>query len=158
MKKAPTLFLKLVIFLFGIATLIGLIWFPQIEGRNVNAEVIDIYLKDPFLLYVYIGSIPFFLALYQGFRLISYIEDNKIFSKASIKRVRNIRYCALALIGFIATAIFYIALFGEEDGAGPVALGIYVIFATFVVVVTTLVFQKLLENGTDIKSENDLTV
>ena len=29
----------------------------------------DIYLRDPFLAYVYVGSIPFFIGLYQAFRL-----------------------------------------------------------------------------------------
>ncbi len=158
MKPSSTLFLKLVILLIGIAALIGMLIFPHLEGRNVDATLLEIYLKDPFLWFVYIGSTPFFLALYQVFKLIGYIEANKIFTKPSIKCVRNIRYYSLALIIFIAVAISYISFWGEEDGSGPVALGIYVIFAIFVVVAATIVFQKLLENGADIKSENELTV
>jgi len=35
--------------LIGVGVLAGLLWEPQIEGRNVNATQFEIYFKDPFL-------------------------------------------------------------------------------------------------------------
>ena len=70
------------------------------------------------------------------------------------------KFASLALIGFIALALIYIrfAAVGDDDPAGPTALGILVSFAAAVIATAAGVFQKLLQNAVDIKSENDLTV
>jgi hypothetical protein len=100
MKKGSTLFLKFVICLIAIGALIWLIWFPQLEGRATNLDLISIY-KDPLIIYTYIGSIPFFVALYQIIKLLGYVDGNKVFSQSSVNAVMNIKYCALILSGFI---------------------------------------------------------
>ena len=58
MKKSSTIFLQVVIVLIGIGVLAAMLWEPHLEGRNVHATLFEIYFKDPFLAYVYIGSIP----------------------------------------------------------------------------------------------------
>ncbi len=45
MKKGSTLFLKFVICLIAIGALIWLIWFPQLEGRAANLDLISIYIN-----------------------------------------------------------------------------------------------------------------
>ncbi len=160
MKRGSTLFLKIVILLIAIGALIGMIWFPQTEGRATNLDLISIY-KDPFIIYLYIASIPFFTALYQAFKLLGYIDKNKIFSQASVKAVGNIKYCAIALMGFIAAAILYIFVMAKatnDDGAGAIVVGLVTVFASSIIATAAAVFQKLLQNAVDIKSENDLTV
>jgi hypothetical protein len=77
MKKLSTLFLKFVLSLIAIGALIWLIWFPQLEGRAANLDLISIY-KDPLIIYAYIGSIPFFVALYQAFNLLGYIDGSEL--------------------------------------------------------------------------------
>jgi Protein of unknown function (DUF2975) len=160
LKQGSTLFLKIVISLIGIVTLAGMIWEPQIEGRNAHADLVTIYFRDPFLAYVYIASISFFVALYQAFKLLGYIDKNKIFSQVSVKAVRNIKYCAMTLVAFIvgAEAYFFIVQRGKDDIAGGVAMGLFMIFVSVVIATAAAVFQKLLQNAVDIKSENDLTV
>ena len=158
MKKSSTLFLKLVIGLIAVGVLAGMIWFPQTEGRATNLDLISIY-TDPFIIYVYVASIPFFVALYQVFKLLGHIDKNKIFSQAAVKTVRNIKYCALAVIGFLVVAIFYIRVMAQgDDPAGPTMVGLVAIFTSVVIATATADFQKLLQNAVDIKSENDLTV
>jgi hypothetical protein len=63
MKRSSTIFLQIVIVLIGIGTFVLLLWEPQIEGVNAHATLFEIYFKDPFLACVYIGSIPYFVAL-----------------------------------------------------------------------------------------------
>ena len=158
MKKASTLFLKFVICLIAVGAVIWLIWFPQLEGRAANLDLIDIY-KDPLIIYTYIGSIPFFVALYQAFKLLGYIDGNKTFSQSSVNTVRNIKYCAIAFSGFIVLGILYIRLFVEgDDSAGVTVLGIFTTFASIVIATAAAVFQRLLQNAVELKSENDLTV
>lgn len=157
MKHGSTLFLKIVILLIAIGVSVGLIWFPQTEGRAANSDLISIY-KDPFIIYGYIASIPFFAGLYQAFKLLNFIDANKAFSQDAVNTLKNIKLASLSLIGFIVLAVFYIRFFVHgDDPAGPTALGIIISFASIVIATAAATFQKLLQNAVDIKSENDLT-
>ena len=158
MKKGSTLFLKVVILLIAIGALIWLTWFPQLEGRATNLDLISIY-TDPFIVYGFIASIPFFVGLYQAFKLLNLIDANRVFSQGAVNTLKNMKFASLSLIGFIALAIFYIRFFAHgDDPAGPTTLGIIASFAAGVIATAAGVFQKLLQNAVDIKSENDLTV
>ncbi|HMK53352.1 MAG TPA: DUF2975 domain-containing protein [Methanobacteriaceae archaeon] len=158
--KRSTLFLKAVILLIGIGTLAGMIIFPQLEGRNTNADLFNIYFQDPFLAYMYIASIPFFVALYQAFQLLGYIGQNKVFSLDSVRALRTIKYCAIILSILIVMAALYIRIFHakEDDPAGFIVLCILTTFISVVIAIATAVFERLLQSAVDIKSENDLTV
>jgi hypothetical protein len=159
MKRSSTIFLQVVIVLIGIGAIALLLWEPQIEGRNAHATLFQIYFNDPFLALVYIGSIPFFVALYQAFKVLGYAGQNKIFSQAAVKALRIIKYCALAIIGFVVVEEVFIMLnHGSDDPAGGVFVGILITFGSVVIATAAAVFQKLLQNAVDIKSENDLTV
>jgi cytochrome bd-type quinol oxidase subunit 2 len=160
MKRGSTLFLKAVILLIGIGALAGMIIFPQLEGKNTNADLFSIYFQDPFLAYAYIASIPFFVALYQAFQLLGYIGQNKVFSLDSVRALRTIKYCAIILSILIVMAALYIRIFHakEDDPAGFIALCIVTTFISVVIATATAVFERLLQSAVDIKSENDLTV
>lgn len=160
MKRGATLFLQAVIVALGIGAFVFMLWEPHLEGRNVNATLFQIYFRDPFLAYVYIASVFFFVALYQAFKLLGLIGRNEVFSEASVKTLRTIKYCAMALIAFImgAEAYIWIVVRGTDDIAGGVAMGLFLIFASAIVATAAAVFERLLQNAVDIKSENDLTV
>jgi hypothetical protein len=158
--QSSTLFLKTALFLIAIIVLIGMIWFPQTEGRAAHLDLLGIY-ADPFIIYLYIASIPFFIAIHQAFKLLGYIEQDQVFSQISVIALRNIKNCVIVFIGFVTLAILYIFIMSKtttDDGAGPIALGLVIIFASAVIAVAAAVFQKLLQKAVDIKSENDLTV
>ena len=159
MKRSSTIFLQVVIILIGIGALALLLWEPQIEGVNAHATNFEIYFKDPFLALVYAGSIPFFVALYQAFKILRYAGQNKVISLEAVKALRTIKYCALAIIGFVmAEEIFIMLNHGNDDPAGGVFMGILITFGSIVIATAAAVFEKLLQNAVDIKSENDLTV
>ena len=159
MKRSSTIFLQIVIVLIGIASLALLLWEPQIEGVNAHATNFEIYFKDPFLALVYIGSIPFFVALYQAFKVLGYAGQNKIFSQAAVKALRTIKYCALATIGFVVVEEIFIMLnHGSDDPAGGVFMGVLITFGSIVIATAAAMFERILQNAVDIKSENDLTV
>lgn len=158
MKQGSTLFLKFVVTLIGIITFLGLLWFPQTEGAAVNKDLLSIY-TNPFIIYIYIGSIPFFVGLSQAIKLLGYIDANKAFTQEAVNILKNMKLSALSLIGFILLALIFIRFAAAgDDPAGPTAIGLVVIFASGVIATAAGVFQKLLQNAVDIKSENDLTV
>jgi len=145
--------------LIGIGALALLLWEPQIEGRNAHATNFEIYFKDPFLVLVYIGSISFFVALYQAFKVLGYVRQNKTFSPATVKALRTIKYCALAIIGFVVVEeIFIMLTHGSDDPAGGVFMGVLITFGSIVIATAAAMFERILQNAVDIKSENDLTV
>lgn len=160
MKRTSIIFLQIVIIALGIVALALLLWEPHLEGRNVHATLFEIYFKDPFLAYVYIGSIAFFVALYQAFKVLRYAGKNKVFSQETVKSLRTIKYCAMTLIAFIlgAEAYFFIAMRGKDDIAGGVMMGLLMIFVSVIVATAAAMFERVLQNAVDIKSENDLTV
>ena len=159
MKKSSIIFLQVVIVLIGIGALALLLWEPRLEGRNAHATNFEIYFNDPFLVLVYVGSIPFFAALYQSFKLLGYAGQNKIFSQAAVKSLRTIKYCALAIIGFVVVEEVFIMLnHGNDDAAGGVFMGVLITFGSIVVATAAAMFERILQNAVDIKSENDLTV
>lgn len=160
MKRISTVFLQVVIVLIGIGTLALLLWEPHLEGRNVNATLFEIYFKDPFLAYAYIGSISFFVMLYQAFKLLGYIGKNNVFSLNSVKALRTIKYCAIVLVAFIAgaEAYFFIVQRSKEDIAGGVVMGVFMIFVSAVIGTAAALLERILQNAVDLKSENDLTI
>jgi|GEM_PF-65459 hypothetical protein len=157
MKKISTIFLQAVVVLIGIVALIVLIRFPLTEGRAVNLDLLSIY-SDPFIIYGYLVSIAFFTALYQAFKLLSYIGQNKIFSLNSFKALKTIKYCAIILSLSIVMAVLFIITshHPDDDPAGFIAMGIITTFITLVVATTANVFERTLQQAMDIKSKNDL--
>jgi len=154
----PTIFLQGVIVLIGIGALALLLWEPHIEGRNAHATLFEIYFNDPFLAYAYLASMPFFVALYQAFKVLGYIRQNKAFSQATVKALRTIKFCALGIIGFVAVGELFIMLNDSDDRAGGVFIGILITFGSVVSATAAAMFERILQNAGDIKSENDLTV
>lgn len=158
MKKSSTIFLQIVIVFIGIGALALLLWEPHIEGRNAHATLFQIYFNDPFLAYAYIGSIAFFVALYQAFKVLGFARQNKVISPGAVKALRTIKYCAIIIIGFVAGAEIFIFLSDSDDRAGGVVMGIFITFGSVVIATAAAVFERLLQNAVEIKSENDLTV
>lgn len=159
MKRTSTIFLQIIVVLLGIGALALLLWEPQVEGVNANATNFEIYFQDPFLALVYAGSIPFFIALYQAFAVLGLAGRNKIFSPAAVKALRTIKYCAIAIIGFVAAEeIFIMLTHGDDDAAGAVFMGAVITFSSIVIAVAAAMFERILQNAVDLKSENDLTV
>ena len=158
MKFGATVFLRVVLVLIGVGAVFLLLWEPHLEGRNAHATLFEIYFKDPFLAYAYTASISFFVGLYQAFKLLGYAGRNKEFSPPAVRSVRTIKYCAIALIGFVAIGEVIIFSNDSDDRAGGVMMGVFIFFAAIVVASATAVLERILQNATDMKSENDLTV
>src|SRR3989338_1478890 len=150
MKKSSTIFLQVVIVLIGIVALAIMIRFPLTEGRAVNLDLFSIY-SDPFIMYGYLASIPFFIALYQAFKLLGYIGQNKVFSLSSVKIFRNIKYCAIILSASIIMAALYIRIsfsvksVTDDDPAGFIAICIVATFISIVIAESAAVLYQTLQ-------------
>ena len=152
MKRSSTIFLQVVIVLIGIVALAIMIRFPLTEGRAVNLDLFSIY-ADPFIIYGYVVSIAFFVALYQAFKLLGYIGQNKVFSLSSVKALRTIKYCAIILSASIVMAGLYIRIFHakDDDPAGFLAICIVTTFISIVIATVASVFEGILQSALEIE-------
>ncbi|MEK4487224.1 DUF2975 domain-containing protein [Psychrobacillus sp. FSL H8-0484] len=160
MKRGTTLFLKIAVILIGIPVL-ALCIFLVPEIANFAAELYpDItYIKYLVFINFYAASIPFYFALYQAFKLLSYIDKSKAFSDLSVRALKTIKYCAItiSILYVLGMPLFYL-IAEMDDAPGIIVIGMVLIFASLVIAVFAAVLQKLLKEAIDIKSENDLTV
>ena len=159
MKRSSTILLQAVIVLIGIVALAIMIQFPLTEGRAANLDLLSIY-AGPFIIYGYVASIAFFVALYQAFKLLGHIGQNKVFSRNSVKALRTIKYCAIAVSISIVMAALYIRIFHakDDDPAGFIAIAILATFISIVIATAATAFEKTLQSAVEMKSENDLNV
>ncbi|OGE87952.1 MAG: hypothetical protein A3J07_02325 [Candidatus Doudnabacteria bacterium RIFCSPLOWO2_02_FULL_49_13] len=160
MKQASTLFLKITLIVVGGSTLAFCIFAIPSISKGVGTEWPDLaYLKYPILIGGYLTAIPFFIALYQAFKLLTYIDKNTAFSEASVKALKYIKYCGIAMsVLYLAGMPILIQIADADDAPGAVGFGMLFAVAPLVVSVFAAVLQKLLQNAIDIKSENDLIV
>lgn len=157
-KQASTIFLRLVVFFIGILILALCIFgLPQIAKEA--ADRYPAYLLYPVLTGIYLTAIPFFFALYQTLKLLSYIDKNNAFSDSSVKALKYIKYCAVTLgVLYAACMPFLYRLADLDDAPGIVAAGLVIIGAAIAIATFTAVLQKLLKDALDIKNDNDLTI
>lgn len=154
MYNISTTILKLIILLIGLVVLVLCIF---VLPKGIISENASMY--RPLLIGMYIPAIPFFIALYQGFKLLQYINKKNIFSELSIKALGKIKYCAIVICVLYIMGMPYIFYLAQRDDApGVAAIGFIFIFTSLVVATASAIFQKILKNVADIKSENDLII
>ncbi len=132
------------IIMVGISVLVFMLLEPCFEGRNIHSSFVQIYFGDPFLAYVYLSSISFFVALYQMFVLTGYQKQSLLFS---FRALHIIRYSMISLLFslFGAEAYFFIVQKNREDDiAGGVVLGALMIAICIVIFWITFIFERRL--------------
>src|SRR5947209_10440559 len=154
MRKGSTIFLRVVIVLIGIGALAFMLWEPHVEGVNAHATFSKMYFNS-FVAYAFIASIPFFVALYQAFKLLGYVGQNKVFSPEAVKALRTLKYCALAIIGFVAVSIIFMISGGRDERPAGVFLRLLGTFPSIVVATAAALFEQILQKALEMKSEND---
>jgi hypothetical protein len=157
-KRGSTTFLKVIIFLAGIAVLALCIWLPEIAIRDARAHPDTAYFLIPFLVCAYGFCITFSVVLYQAFKLLTYIERNNAFSELSLKSLKVIKKCTFAVIFFIVLGIVSLKVLSKvtgDDPAGPISLSLMGILATSIIAAIVDVLQKPLKNILELKPEKD---
>lgn len=136
MNRNTTIFLKAVIILIGVAVLAAMIRFPLTEGRAVNLDLLSIY-TDSFIIYGYLASIPFFVGLYQVYKLLGH---------SSVHTVQTIKYCAIIQSVLIMMPVVYIGTtVTDDDPAGFISMGIMTTLIAIGVAIVASVFKKRLQ-------------
>jgi hypothetical protein len=160
MKQVTILFLKIAVILMGIPVLaFGIFLVPDIADFAAELYPDMAYIKYLVFIDLYASAIPYYLALYQAFLLLCYIEKNKAFSDLSVKALKMIKYCAITITILYVAGLPLFYLVGEKDDApGVIVIGLIMVFASMVITFFAAILQMLLKEAIDIKSDNDLTI
>jgi hypothetical protein len=131
MNRSAAGWLQVAMLLLGLSTLAFLLGEPHLESRNAHATAYEIYFHDPFLVFVYAGSLPFFVALYRAFGLFEHVRQTGTFSQVTMAALRTIKRCAVIIIGFVAVGmVFIIRSADEDDRPAGVVMGLAVALAS----------------------------
>ncbi len=159
MKRGSTLFLKIAVILIGMPILALCIFGLPFLAKEAAESAKFAYVLYGIIIVMYASTIPFFVALYQAFKLLNYIDKNKAFSEISVKVLKNIKYCAITISGLYVVGMPFFYIFAElDDAPGVILVGMLFILAPMVIAVFAAVLQRLLQEAINIKSENELTV
>jgi len=158
--RGTTLYLKLAVIVIGIPILAVCIFLVPLIAKYAAILLPDMtYIKSFIYIDLYASAIPFYFALYQAYKLLSYIDHNNAFSDLSVKALKYIKYCAMSISALytIGLPIFYL-IADKDDAPGVIIIALIIIFASSVIAVFAAVLQRLLYKAIEIKSENDFTV
>lgn len=158
-QRGSTTFLKGIIFLAGITVLALCIFLVPHIGNFASKLYPNISpIKYLIFIVMYGSAVSFYLALYQAFNLLRYIDANTVFSELSVKALKYIKWCAIIISGLhvLGAPLFHFITNKMDPPFGIV--GLLIIFASLVIAIFAAVLQRLLQEVTNIKLENDLTV
>ncbi|KXG76935.1 DUF2975 domain-containing protein [Thermotalea metallivorans] len=159
MRSYSTMILRLAIFIAGaivLAICSGAAWLAIKTDPTSEYYILSYVL----LIGTCTAAIPCFVALYQSYKLLGYIDTDRAFSELSVKALKIIKRSALIEF-FICTLgglpFFYI-LAEKDDAPGLVFIGLAIAGVAFVIFVFASVLNRLLQDAIVMKSENDLTI
>ena len=145
--KLEILFLKSATVLLGLAVLsFFLLVIPdETDMSNVGNLL-------PFLISMYISTIPFFIALFHTFKLLGYIDSKNAFSKLSMKALQYIKYSAVVFSAiYLIYLPFFFFLAQSDDAPGVAALGLIITLLPISIAIFTSLLQKVIHNQIDKK-------
>ncbi len=158
-KRGSAIFLKVIIFLVGIAVLtLCIYWIPVLTIRDVKVHPGGDYSLYPLLVCAYGICITFSFALFHVYKLLTFIERNNAFSESSLKSLKVIKKCAFTAIFFIVLMIIslnVISSISGDDAAGPISLSLICILVTSIVTAIVDVFQKPVINILELNPKNE---
>ena len=157
MERGSTIFLRLVISLIAIAALAVCIFpLPRMIAKEAAKTPDTAWQIYVFLVGAYIQAAVFLFALYQAFRLLSYIDRNNAFSELSVTALRRIKHSALTIGLLMVAGIVWVMVLSAgtgDDSAGPVMIGFIGTFASSVVAAVAAVLQTQVQKAVDTKKE-----
>ncbi|WP_027631847.1 DUF2975 domain-containing protein [Clostridium hydrogeniformans] len=145
MKQRTTFFLKLAVIVISITVLTLCVFGIYFLANNpVNPDYR--YILYPISIGIYVSVIPFYITLYKFFILLSYIDKKRAYSQISVKALKDIKYCAMAISTlYVVIMPFIILLADKDDAPGAIIIGMLPIFTSIVIAALANVLKQKLQ-------------
>lgn len=160
MKRGQTYFLKAALIFMALSVLAFCIFALPSIWKGGSAEFPEAsHAVVLIVIGLYVTVIPFYIALWQAFKLLGYIDQNKAFSEMSVNALKHIKYCAIVIsVLYVCGVPLLFPIADADDAPGLILIGAAIACGPIVIAVFAAILEKLLQNALDLKSENDLTV
>ena len=151
MKYRSTVFLRFAVWLFGIGVLALCVfvlpkftgWFAQDAKRITGFDLFPLAAA-----WMYAPGLPFFLALYQAWKLLGYVDKNMAFSEKPAKALNSIKYCAAVMSVFYFAGMPFVYLSAQvEDAPGMVLIAAVFAASPLVIAAFASFLRHLLEEA-----------
>lgn len=154
MRKS-TLFLRFIIVLIGLVVLALCVFALPSMWKGGSEEFPTAgYALFLIMIGMYATAIPFYFALWQAFKLLGYIDQDRAFSVLSVEALKKIEYSAIIIaVLYVGGVPLLFPVAQADDAPGLVVFGMVTACAPITVAVFTAVLQGLLQDAIDIKSE-----
>ena len=169
MFQKSTFFMRVIVVLLGLVILIPCILFlPYVVEilksalEEMSAQEGALFAGMYFLVYVsiYFALIPFLMAIYQTLKLLGYIDMKETFSEKTVKALKIIKNCAIAILSIYIVGVMPIICYFTIYSGVPNGIILWAAFALIpmAIAVFASMLMNLIKEAIDIKSENDLTI
>ncbi|WP_305926839.1 DUF2975 domain-containing protein [Bacillus mycoides] len=153
-----SLWLKLIIILCGCFGLLFCIYIGPETGRAVLLVSENLKgLYKPFVLFIWITGIPFFSALFLGWKICSDIASHKAFTVKNANRLKRISILSMTEGVLYIGALLYIFAAGSYHTSILVIL-LLILFFSVVISIFTSLLSHLIRGASEIEDDNDLTI
>jgi hypothetical protein len=160
MKRISIIFLRIAIVFIGLgvlavcALLLPGLWADiAIEFPGYSYAIYAVFTA------IFATTLPFFLGLYEAWRLLTYIDRGMAFTKESAKTLKAVALAAGTISFMYVVALPFFYIWGDNDDApGVILIGIILVCTPTIAAVFAYLLHRLIHEAADIKTENELTV
>ena len=150
--------LRISVILISIVILSLLVfWLPNTANYFEETAPEFGHMKLSSVIGLYVTGIPFFIAVFNVFKLLKLIEKDVIFSMNSFCYLNIISKCSIAEIILYFVGIVYLYI-NDAMQPGIILLGILIMFVAFIIYIFIEILKELLLKAVEIKTENEFTI
>ncbi|MCR4563601.1 MAG: DUF2975 domain-containing protein [Clostridiales bacterium] len=118
-------------------------------------------IRTAFLIFVYVTSVLFYIAVFQGVRICKKVIENKPFSKSNIYNFKIARNCAGIEFALYLVASVFIYLFTANKGVPALTAVVATALISFTALILCLacsVLIEMLKRANELQEENSMTI
>ncbi|MBA4534532.1 DUF2975 domain-containing protein [Brevibacillus halotolerans] len=157
-QKELSSWLKLIIMFCGISGVLLCIYIAPEIGKKVLLESKNLQdLYNPFIGFIWITGIPFFIALVLGWQICSDIAFDQAFTVKNADRLKRISVLSMIEGVLYVLALFYLFVVGSYHTNILVFIVMFLFFSVVISVFTSML-SHLVRKASEIKQDNDLTI
>lgn len=158
--SGSTIFLRMAVSAIGLGVLALCVYLLPIMWAEAYREWPQHgYAVRAVMVAMYVSTVPFYLGIYKGWRILDAIDAGKAFSAQVTAALRVISYAAasISLVYTLSLPFFYIWA-QHVDAPGLMVIGMFLVGMPLIISVAVGILQRLLAEAVHMKSENELTV
>ena len=119
-------------------------------------------IKWPVLIFLYITSTPFYIAIVQAIKICTAVINNQPFSKTNVRSFTIAKYCALPECFVYSAAAFVIYYYSSavkgQTLIMAVVVAVIIAVCSLIMSIACSVLVELLKKAIFISEENEMTI